>query len=152
MRVCFQIVVAGIVQFQLSRGIAPKLPVTFGNSSVHNDTHSGDEIEPSVDLRLRGRDVLVQGLDHLQIGVFVQPLLHVHLPRVIVTLILTAKVPLNVAKITAKISIQMHIHWLTVVLRMPDMVEAMIGPTVLKTSPVMNAKEIATIMLSVLEH
>ena len=61
-------------------------------------------------------DELVQGLDHLQIGVFVPTLLLVLLPKVIVTPTPTAKVLSSVAKTTAGISIQEHIKWLIVVL------------------------------------
>jgi hypothetical protein len=51
-------------------------------------------------------DVRVQGLDYLQIGIFVPTLLLVMLPKVIVTLTPTAKVLSSVAKTTAEISIQ----------------------------------------------
>ena len=60
--------------------------------------------------------MLVQGPEHPQIGVFVRPLLLVLLPKVIVTLIRTAKVPSSVAKTTAEISIQGQKNWLIVVL------------------------------------
>ena len=73
-----------------------------------NSSHAGDDIEPTVDPRFdifysfsflilfniekEEGDVLVKGLDHLQIGVFVPTLLLVLLPKVIVTPTPTAKV------------------------------------------------------------
>jgi len=60
MRFCFKLVITGVFQFQLSlqdpRGKHPAMAETFGNSSVQDDTHAGDDINPSVDPRLRGRN------------------------------------------------------------------------------------------------
>ena len=107
------------LSLQDPRGTPPAMP---GNSSLQDETPAGDDIEPTVDPRFpifytfsfsilfnidkEEGDELVQGLDHLQIGVFVPTLLLVLLPKVIVTPTPTAKVLSSVAKTTAEISIQ----------------------------------------------